>query len=244
MTRKQLDLPSTTAQSCRGAVRGVPCQWRCHPSSCSSHGKYSTALQPANEHGTPRSWLRGPGCRGYGKPVWRHGGQEEHRWRDTELDVSLQMESRGMHSRENEDIGYFCACVSRHSARSSCCLSHGYSTGNLSCRLRSPCWSISEANRQKQSMQELYSATLQRSARSHNEQESTAVHISTLSLAKAVGCCRKQDRQGIRPSQHGLMKGRSRFTSTISSVDEGKPVDAISTWTLIKPSILSPTTSS
>jgi len=50
-----------------------------------------------------------------------------------------------------------------------------------------------------------------------------------------------KDNQGIRPSQHGLMKGRSRFTSMISSVDEGKAVDAISTWTLVKPLILSPT---
>ena len=43
-----------------------------------------------------------------------------------------------------------------------------------------------------------------------------------------------QDSQGIRPSQHGFMKGRSCLTNLISSydqviflVDEGKAVDVI-----------------
>jgi len=43
-----------------------------------------------------------------------------------------------------------------------------------------------------------------------------------------------KDNQGIRPSQHGFMKGRSCFTNLISFydqvtclVDEGKPVDVV-----------------
>ena len=54
-----------------------------------------------------------------------------------------------------------------------------------------------------------------------------------------------QDNQGIRPSQHVFMEGRSCLTNLISFydqvtrlVDEGKAVDV---KTLVKPLILSPT---
>ena len=58
-----------------------------------------------------------------------------------------------------------------------------------------------------------------------------------------------QDHQGIRPSWHSFMKGRSCLTNLISFydrvtrlVDEGKAED-VSTWTLVKPLTLPPTAS-
>jgi len=56
-----------------------------------------------------------------------------------------------------------------------------------------------------------------------------------------------RDNQGIRPSQHGFMKGRSCLTNLISFcdqvthvVDEGR-LWMSSTWTSVKPLLLSPT---
>ena len=57
--------------------------------------------------------------------------------------------------------------------------------------------------------------------------------------------------QGIRPSQHGFMNGRSCLTNLISVydkvtrlVDEGKAVDVVYLDSTVKPLTLSPTTSS
>jgi len=59
-----------------------------------------------------------------------------------------------------------------------------------------------------------------------------------------------KDNQGIRPSLHGFMKGRSCLTNLISCydqvtrlVDEGKAVDII-TRTLVRPLTSFPTVSS
>lgn len=97
-----------------------------------------------------RILAQGPVHRGYGRPVWKHRGQEGPRWRDMGLEVSLQVKACRRQQRENEDTCFFCMCVLAQ-CWEQLLLCHWYSTGNLSWGLCSPFWSISEANRQKQS---------------------------------------------------------------------------------------------
>lgn len=105
--------------------------------------------------------------------------------------MSLQEEAR--ERQEGKRIYASSVHVSWLNAESGCCLGYWYSMRNLSWGLHSPYQSISEATRQKQSTQELFSQTLHHHSPGMLSDPTMSKALQSAyqpSLLQSIGCCR------------------------------------------------------
>ena len=139
--------------------------------------------------------------------TWRTG--EGPRWRDTGLEVSLQAEARGRQKRENEDTCFFCARVcpgTALAAAAACAIGTAWETsaGYFTLHTRASQRPTGRSTARRSSSASHSAPPLSRDAvRSHDEQDSTAVCIPTLSFAESAGCCRLVGSTGLKKKPSG-----------------------------------------